>query len=116
MNINHDNSIEPATLESLNQISGAYSAQFWDGFYETCGDADMLGEAIRHLAYYHNREEDYEALRLLRLYHAFLQIDFPKHFEFVMAIPELHAAFANELLLDAQDIAGDYESEERDDA
>jgi hypothetical protein len=32
-----------------------------------------------------------------------------------MAIPELHAAFVDELLLDAQDIAGDYESEESED-
>jgi hypothetical protein len=104
--------IDPVVLESVNQISGAHAAFFWDMFYGTSESIIAIENMKTVLAFLYNGDNFTEAFMLIRSYYELLGIDWPDEMAIIEKIDELKEPFVYEFLLDAEDIILDFKYDE----
>ena len=104
--------IDPAVIESVNHISGAHAALFWDILYGTSESIIALENTEAVLAFLYNEENLSEALMLIRAYYELLGMEWPDEFVIIERIGELKETFIYEFILDAEDIIIDFKYEE----
>ena len=104
--------IDPVVLESVNHISGAHAALFWDILYGTCESIIALENTEAVLTFLYNGNNFAEALMLIRAYYEMLGMDWPDEFVIIERIVELIEPFIYEFLLDAEDIILDFKYED----
>ena len=104
--------IDPIVLESVNHISGAHAALFWDILYGTSESIIALENTEAILAFLYDGDNFVEALKLIRAYYEMLGMDWPDEFVIIERIVELKEPFIYEFLLDAEDIILDFKYED----
>ena len=101
----------PAAIEVINQVSGSYSAPFWDGLLAVTESLDTVKAAKTAIEALHSEKKYTVAYHLILALYDLAAIEIP------MAIIELEPyqegveQFINEFLLDVEDLMFDYESE-----
>ena len=103
--------IDPAVIESVNHISGAHAALFWDILYGTSESIIALENTEAVLAFLYDGDNFPEALMLIRAYYELLGMEWPDEFVIIERIGELKEPFIYEFLLDAEDIILDFKYE-----
>ncbi|MDR0885082.1 MAG: hypothetical protein LBN22_01745 [Clostridiales Family XIII bacterium] len=108
---NHNIEVDPVVIESLNQISGGYSALFWEILYGTSESLNAIKNTVLLLTLLYEEGKYYEAILLIHVHHDLLCMEYPMELELIEKVPELQEPFLDEFLLDADDIIIDYEYE-----
>jgi len=104
--------IDPIVIESVNHISGAHAALFWDVLYGTSESILAMENTEDVLAFLYDGSNFDEAFKLIRAYYELLGIDWPDEMLIIEKIGELKEPFVYEFLLDAEDIILDFKYEE----
>lgn len=104
--------IDPVVIESLNQISGGYSALYWEIIYGTSESLSALKNTVLLLTLLYEEGKYREAILLIHIHHDLLCMEYPVELQLIEKVPELQEPFLDEFLLDAEDIIIDYEYEE----
>ena len=104
--------IDPVVIESVNHISGAHAALFWDIVYGTSESIIALENTEAVLAFLYDKDSFTEALMLIRAYYELLGMEWPDEFVIIERIEELKEPFLYEFLLDAEDIILDFKYED----
>jgi hypothetical protein len=107
----HNAEIDPVVIESLNQISGGYSALYWEILYSTSESLSALKNTVLLLTLLYEERKFREAILLIHIHHDLLCMEYPMELELIEKVPELQEPFLDEFLLDAEDIIIDYEYE-----
>jgi hypothetical protein len=110
-NFNDSAQIDPVVTQSLNQISGGYSAHYWEILYGTSESLSTLKNTALLLTLLYEEGKYYEAILLIHIHHDLLCMEYPVELELIEKVPEFQEPFLNEFLLDAEDIITDYEYE-----
>ena len=92
--------IDPIVIESVNHISGAHAALFWDILYGTSESIIALENTEAVLAFLYDGDSFAEALMLIRAYYELLRMDWPDEFVNIEQIGELKEPFLYEFLLE----------------
>ena len=61
--------LAPAVMEIINQVSGTYSAPFWDGLLAVTESLDTVRAAKDAIEALHGEKKDAEAYRLILVLH-----------------------------------------------
>ena len=96
--------IDPVVIESVNHISGAHAALFWDILYGTSESIIALENTEAVLAFLYDGDNFGEALMLIRAYYELLGMEWLDEFVIIERIEEPKESFLYEFLLDAEDI------------
>jgi hypothetical protein len=102
------NSIDSVVIESVNHLSGAHAALFWDILYGTSESIIALENTESVLTFLYGGDNFSEALMLIRAYYELLGMEWPDEFVIIERIGELKEPFIYEFLLDAEDIILDF--------
>jgi hypothetical protein len=100
--------IDPIVIETINHISGAHAALFWDILYGTSESILAMENTEAVLAFLYNGSNFGEAFMLIRAYYELLGIEWPEEMFVIEQIGELKEPFVYEFLLDAEDIILDF--------
>ena len=103
--------LAPAVMEIINQVSGTYSAPFWDGLLAVTESLDTVRAAKDAIEALHGEKKDAEAYRLILALHDLASIEVPAAIIELEPYPEGVEQFISEFLLDVEDLMIDYESE-----
>ena len=104
--------IDPIVIESVNHISGAHAALFWDILYGTSESIIALENMEAVFVFLYDKDSLAEALMLIRAYYELLGMEWPDEFVTIERTGELKEPFIYEFLLDAEDIILDFKHEE----
>lgn len=104
-----DGGIDPIVYESLNHISGAYAALFWEDIHDVCWSVSTIKDIYIVFSILCESRYYEEAFTLLRSYCEILSFDWEKELEIIDQIPELKEPFMDEFIKDTEDIIIDYE-------
>ena len=103
--------LAPAVMEIINQVSGIYSAPFWDGLLAVTESLDTVRAVKDAIDVLHGEKKDSEAYRLILALHDLAAIETPMSIIELEPYPEGVEQFISEFLLDVEDLMIDYESE-----
>ena len=103
----------PATVELLSNVSGAYSAPFWDGLLEVSGSLDTIRAVKSAIEALNACGKNDEAFHLILALYDLAAIDIPNAISELEPYPDGIAIFMDEFLLDIEDLMSDYEYEEQ---
>ena len=103
--------LPPAAMEVINQISGTYSAKFWDGLLAVTESLDTVKSVKGAVEVLHNKESDDVAYRLILAMYDLAAIEVPMPIIEMEPYPEGIEQFISEFLSDAEDLMFDYENE-----
>ena len=108
---NENNTLSPAKIELINNVSGAYSDPFWDGVREVSGTFTVrkIKTVLETLCSAGNESEAYNLI--LAMYDV-IGVETPPSISELAPYPDAIRRFIIEFLLDANDLLIDYESEE----
>ena len=107
-----DDGIDPVAFETINHISGIYSAVLWESLYEVFWSVDVEKNIHTVFSILYESSYNEEAFSLLHSYFDILDLDWSVELDVVDQIPELKEAFIGEFLKDAEDIIRVYDYEE----
>jgi len=105
------NVLAPAVAEIINQVSGTYSAPFWDGLLAVTESLDTVRAAKGTLKALHNNKQDTEAYHLILALYDLAAMEVPTSIIELEPYPEGVEQFISEFLMDAEDLMIDYETE-----
>ncbi len=103
--------LSPAVLETINQVSGTYTAPFVDGLFSVTESLETLQEFKGAIDALHNCGKSAEAYHLILALHDLAAIEIPQAILELQPYPEGIEQFISEFLLDMEDLLLDYESE-----
>ena len=103
--------LAPAAAEVINQVSGTYSAPFWDGLLAVTESLDTVRAVKAAAEALHNSKKDTEAYNLILTLHDLAAIEVPMSIIELEPYPEGVEQFISEFLMDIEDLMIDYESE-----
>lgn len=109
---NENNTLSPAKIELISNVSGAYSAPFWDGLREVSGTLDTVRKIKSVLESLYSTENEIEAYHLILAIYDLIAVETPPAISELEPYPEAIKRFITEFLLDIDDLMIDYESEE----
>lgn len=101
----------PAAMEVINQVSGAYSAPFWDGLLAVTESLDTVKAVQGAIEALHAEKKDAEAYHLILAMYDLAAIEVPASIIEIEPYPEGVEQFVGEFLSDVEDLMFDYERE-----
>ena len=101
----------PAAMEVINQVSGAYSAPFWDGLLAVTESLDTVKAMQGAIDALHAEKKDAEAYHLILAMYDLAAIEVPASIIEIEPYPEGVEQFVGEFLSDVEDLMFDYERE-----
>ena len=112
---NEKYALSPAAVEAINNMSGAYSAPFWDGILEVSGTLDTVRKIKSALEALYSTGKIIEAYSLILAIYDVIAIETPASVIELEPYPEAIKEFLRSFLLDIADLMNDYEYEDRAD-
>ena len=112
---NEKYALSPAAVEAINNMSGAYSAPFWDGILEVSGTLDTVRKIKSALEALYSTGQIIEAYSLILAIYDVIAIETPASVIELEPYPEAIKEFLRSFLLDISDLMNDYEYEDRAD-
>ena len=109
---NENNTLSPAKIELISNVSGTYSAPFWDGLREVTGTLDTVRKIRSILEALSSTGNETEAYNLILAVYDLIAIETPLDIIDLEPYPDAIKQFISEFLLDIDDLLIDYESEE----
>ena len=109
---NENNNLSPAKIELISNVSGAYSASFWDGVREVSGALDTVRKIKKVLETLCSTGNELEAYNLILAAYDLIAVETPPAISELAPYPDAIRRFIIEFLLDTNDLLIDYESEE----
>ena len=109
---NESNNLSPAKIELISNVSGAYSASFWDGVREVSGALDTVRKIKKVLETLCSTGNELEAYNLILAAYDLIAVETPPAISELAPYPDAIRRFIIEFLLDTNDLLIDYESEE----
>ena len=109
---NESNTLSPAKIELINNVSGTYSAPFWDGLREVTGTLDTVRKIKAALETLWSTGNETEAYNLILAVYDLIAAQTPLDIIDLEPYPDAIKQFISEFLLDIDDLMIDYESEE----
>lgn len=109
---NENNALTPAKIELISNVSGAYSAPFWDGLREVTGTLDTIRKIRSVLETLYSTDNEIEAYNLILVIHDLIALETPLDIIELEPYPDAIKQFITEFLLDIDDLMIDYENEE----
>ena len=103
--------LAPAAAEVINQVSGTYSAPFWDGLVAVTESLDTVKAVKDAIEVLHDTKKDTEAYHLILALYDLASIELPMSIIELEPYSEGVALFVSEFLLDVEDLMIDYEAE-----
>ena len=74
---NENNTLNPAKIELISNVSGAYSALFWDGLREVTGTLDTIRKIRSVLETLYSTDNESEAYNLILAVYDLIAIETP---------------------------------------
>ncbi len=108
---NENHTLSPAEIELISNVSGAYSAPFWDGMREVTGTLDTVRKIKAVLETLYSTGNELEAYNLILAVYDLIALETPLDVIGLEPYPEAIKRFIIEFLLDTHDLMIDYESE-----
>ncbi len=108
---NENNTLSPVKIELISNVSGAYSAPFWDGLREVTGTLDTVQKIRSVLETLCSTDNESEAYNLILAVYDLIAIEPPSAISELDPYPDAIKQFITEFLLDIDDLMIDYESE-----
>ena len=112
---NEKYALSPTAVEAINNMSGAYSAPFWDGILEVSGTLDTVRKIKSVLEALYSTGKIVEAYNLILAIYDVIAIETPASVIELKPYPEAIKEFLRSFLLDIADLMNDYEYEDRAD-
>lgn len=109
---NENNTLSPAKTELISNVSGTYSAPFWDGLREVTGTLDTVRKIKAILETLCSTGNELEAYNLILAVYDLIAVETPLDIIDLEPYPDAIKQFISEFLLDIDDLLIDYESEE----
>ena len=109
---NENNTLSPAKIELISNVSGVYSAPFWDGLREVTGTLDTVRKIRSVLETLGSTGNETEAYNLILAVYDLIAVETPLDIIGLEPYPDAIKQFISEFLLDIDDLMFDYESEE----
>lgn len=109
---NENNTLTPAKIELISNVSGTYSAHFWDGLREVTGTLDIVRKIRSVLGTLGSTGNETEACNLILAVYDLIAVETPLDIIELELYPDAIKQFISEFLLDIDDLLIDYESEE----
>ena len=109
---NENNTLIPAKIELISNVSGVYSAPFQDGLREVPGTLDTVRKirsVLETLSFTGNNPEAYN---LILAVYELIAVETPPAISELEPYPDAIKKFITEFLLDIADLLIDYISEE----
>lgn len=109
---NENNTLSPAKIELISNVSGTYSAPFWDGLREVTGTLDTVRKIMSVLEALSSTGNETEAYNLILAVYDLIAVETSLDIIELEPYPDAIKQFISEFLLDTHDLLIDYESEE----
>lgn len=109
---NENTTLSPAEIELISNVSGAYSAPFWDGLREVSGTLDAVRKIKVVLETLCSTGNELEAYNLILAMYDVIAVETPTAISELASYPDALKRFVIEFLFDIDDLLIDYESEE----
>lgn len=109
---NENNTLSPAKIELISNVSGTYSAPFWDELREVAGTLDTVRKIRSVLETLCSTGNESEAYNLILAVYDLIAVETPPDIIELEPYPDAIRQFISEFLLDIDDLLIDYESEE----
>ena len=109
---NENTTLSPAEIELISNVSGAYSAPFWDGLREVSGTLDTVRKIKAVLETLCSTGNELEAYNLILAMYDAIAVETPAAISEIASYPDAIKRFVIEFLFDIDDLLIDYESEE----
>lgn len=109
---NENNTLSPAKIELISNVSGTYSAPFWDGLQDVTGTLDTVRKIRSVLETLNSTGNETEAYNLILAVYDLIAVETPPDIIELEPYPDAIKQFISEFLLDIDDLLIDYESEE----
>lgn len=108
---NENNTLNPTKIELISNISGAYSAPYWDGLREVAGTLDTIQKIRSVLKTLYSTDNEIEAYNLILAVYDLIAIETPPAISEFEPYSDAIKQFITEFLLDIEDLMIDYEYE-----
>ena len=108
---NENNTLTPAKIELLSNVSGAYTSPFWDGMREVTGTLDTVRKIKAVLVTLCSTGNELEAYSLILAVYDLIALETPLDVIGLEPYPDAIKRFIIEFLLDTHDLLIDYENE-----
>lgn len=109
---NENNTLNPAKIELISNVSGTYSAPFWDRLREVTGTLDTVRKIRSVLEALNSTGNETEAYNLILAVYDLIAVETPPDIIELEPYPDAIKQFISEFLLDIDDLLIDYENEE----
>ena len=109
---NENTTLSPAAVELISNVSGAYSAPFWDGLREVSGTLDTVRKIKAVLETLCSTDNELESYNLILAMYDVIAVETPTAISEIASYPDAIKRFVNEFLFDIDDLLIDCESEE----
>ena len=109
---NENTTLSPAEIELISNVSGAYSAPFWDGLREVSGTLDTIRKIKAVLETLCSTGNELEAYNLILAMYDVIAVETPAAISEIASYPDAIKRFIIEFLFDIDDLLIDYENEE----
>ena len=106
--------LSPAAIELISNVSGAYSAPFWDGLRQISGSLDTVRKIKDAIETLGECGKEIEAFNLILALYDIAAIEAPAAFFELAPYPDGIRLFVSEFILDIEDLMNDYEYEEHE--
>lgn len=109
---NENTTLSPAAIELINNVSGAYSAPFWDGLHQVAGNLDTVRKIKVVLETLCSTGNELEAYNLILAMYDVIAVETPTAISEIASYPDTIKRFVIEFLFDIDDLLIDYENED----
>lgn len=110
--LNENTTLSPAAVELISNVSGAYSAPFWDGLREVSGTLDTVRKIKAVLETLWSTGNELEAYNLILAMYDVVAVETPPAISEIASYPDAIKRFVIEFLFDIDDLLIDYENED----
>lgn len=109
---NENTTLSPAAVEFISNVSGAYSAPFWDGLRQVSGNLDTVRKIKAVLETLCSTGNELEAYNLILAMYDVVAVETPPAISEIASYPDAIKRFIIEFLFDIDDLLIDYENED----
>lgn len=109
---NENTTLSPAAVELISNVSGAYSAPFWDGLYQVAGNLDTVRKIKEVIETLCSTGNELEAYNLILAMYDVIAVEIPAAISELAPYPDAIKRFVIEFLLDIDDLLINYENED----